>query len=282
MPLGAKVATLIRSLSSTDNRLATFGAYGLRRVGVPVEELTVRLRDGTSVQSPAHYTGSGPVFEVLAADSYHLGELSRYMAAPEAIVDIGAHVGSAAVAMHRFFPDSQFFCYEPSASSRDYLRRNLATNHVKAEVVEAAVGARSGFVTLLETSRASCGASVRPLSLADDPASRVPVVGFDDLVSAIPLPVGIVKMDCEGSEYEIVETSKVTSWDNVRCVLLEYHAVAGHTYVDIINKFAGMGFVETRHVRIGDSTQGRGEVCLFRPAQAVRDEDRGASTAITP
>ena len=77
----------------------------------------------------------------------------------------------------------------------------------------------------------------------------------------------LVKMDCEGMEYDIVLGSDRHLWDTVRCVLLEHHVVAGHSWEEILSRFEEYGFQCEWHE--GDSN-GLGEALLVRGKEQSR------------
>lgn len=252
--------TLAATLRTVDNWPAALSKFARAKVGLHADDITLHLRDGVSFITPARSESAGPVFEVLAADSYNVGDLAGFLGDISSVVDIGAHIGSAAVAFHRAFPSAHIHCYEPSASSASYLRRNLAANGVSATVNEVAVGGHSGTVALHEDQAASCGTFVDP----DGTGPRVPMVSFDELMAALTERPALVKMDCEGSEYEIVAESSPDSWSSVRCLLLEYHPRASQGPEDLTRRLATLGLKPIRSRLVGRRNQGRGEVCYIR------------------
>ena len=171
-----------------------------------------------------------PVFEVLIEDSYAIRDLrTRLGSAPDLIIDLGAHVGSAAVAMGRSFPDAAIRCYEPSSAAVRWLRANLEGNNLRSEVFPVAVTDKSGVVPFWEESPGSCGNSVmesRSSKGRSGACIQVESVSFDSVMANVETPC-LLKMDIEGSEYAIIAKSASMSWKSVVAVLLEYHSVDG-------------------------------------------------------
>jgi FkbM family methyltransferase len=116
------------------------------------------------------------------------------------IADIGANVGSASLWFKQQFPDAAVIAVEPDPGNAAVLRRNLAGLPL-VSVVEAAIGASSGFVALenpssgwaVQTKRADVG---------------VPIVTVDDVLAKVPggTPF-IVKIDIEGFESDLFKTN---------------------------------------------------------------------------
>ena len=69
----------------------------------------------------------------------------------------------------------------------------------------------------------------------------VETVSFDDAVAAADGPIDVVKIDCEGGEYDLVLGSSPASWANVQRVVLEWHPVAGHEWAELRDWFAAVG-----------------------------------------
>ena len=71
------------------------------------------------------------------------------------------------------------------------------------------------------------------------PAVKVPTLSFDDAIAQAPGPVTLVKLDCEGGEYQLAYKSKPESWADVERVVLEYHDVPGESWSELRAWFAG-------------------------------------------
>jgi hypothetical protein len=72
----------------------------------------------------------------------------------------------------------------------------------------------------------------------------VKTISFDDAVKDAAAPVDLVKIDCEGGEYDLVLNSSPSSWATVQRVVIEFHPVAGHGWAQLRDFFAGVGLIE--------------------------------------
>ena len=271
--LPAKARLGLRVVQKVANWPMVLARYGLARVDGARwgrGSLEVHLRDGRRVRGPANAVSCSPIFEVLIGDAYRVGLLDGALARPpETIIDVGAHVGSAALALARLFPMSRVICAEPSASARTYLQGNLAGNGVSGEVVPAAVGRCAGRAVLFEPVPGSCESAVE---IADGAPSegqgrraQVPVVGMRELL-ARAAPAVLVKLDCEGSEYEIVAGTTPQDWREVVGVLLEYHYVEGSGGWPLLAEwFTAAGLLLLWHDP-DPLRAGLGMACFVRPA----------------
>jgi FkbM family methyltransferase len=187
------------------------------------------------------------VFEVLIRDGYHLADLAMLVPEPSHIIDIGAHVGSAALALARTWPSASITCVEPLLISAALLQQNVAANCLAASVVQAAAGARAGTGVLCEVLPGSC-----ENKMATVPGERdvhtvgvsVPVVPMVDLLKDGAETGGatLVKLDCEGSEYELVSAIPLRAWECVSAVVMEYHPVPGHGLDELAEHLGEAGF----------------------------------------
>ncbi len=212
-------------------------------------DLELRLRTGHVLRAPNSQLAAWPMLEVLVGDAYHLDRLpwSTSTELPLAVLDIGAHVGAFAVGIAQRYPAAKVTCYEPSPTTARYLRANIITNHLhqRVQIHAAAVASEPGSVHLYSDGDASGGATTIDPALGSERRSRTvtvcPAVAFETAVSSAG-NVNLVKLDCEGAEYDIVLNSDPSYWEHVRCVLLEYHPVAGHSWEELAGHFSDLGF----------------------------------------
>jgi len=267
--IAAKAGVLVRTISRVRNWPSVLAAYGRARAfpGRQTAEMQFTFRDGTSMACRRDFGASFPVFEVFIDDDYRIEVLRRLLPdEPVVVIDVGAHVGSASVAFARAFRVRSVICAEPSRTSAVFLRRNLSSNGVPSSVVEAAVGATAGSVELVGGRAGSCGARVsRGEGSSDATPDRltVPMVAMSDLLARAGEGPVVVKMDCEGSEYDIVGGTPATAWGPVRVVVLEYHPVAGTGgWRQLVERLIGLGFRLVWHL---PKQPGLGTACFVRP-----------------
>jgi FkbM family methyltransferase len=143
------------------------------------------------------------------------------------VVDVGAHIGAFTIASAR--AGARVFAYEPNAENLAILERNLARNQARdVRCSSAAISALSGPRELYVSDdprwtgrhrlRPAAGAQPRP----------VQSVSLDDIVHGHGLErIDLLKLDCEGGEYEILYAASASTLARVRAVAMECHAVPG-------------------------------------------------------
>jgi FkbM family methyltransferase len=233
-------------------------------LGLGGRELTLRSRDGVCLSAPNRRDARWPMFEVLVGDAYGLDDLAPSNQGESfSVLDIGAQVGSFACSLAMRMPRAMVTCYEPSHGASQWLQRNVRANGLSEciDLVECAVGAEEGSATLYEPGEASGRSSLLMHTEGND--STTTVVTLATAIGGMKVPPKILKMDCEGSEYDIVLSAPETCWDGIEYVVFEYHVVAGYTYSSLRDRLATLGF-EQKWMVAGRRGRGDGVACFWR------------------
>jgi FkbM family methyltransferase len=143
------------------------------------------------------------------------------------VVDIGANLGSFTIWLSQAAKVDEAFCFEPEPDSFRLLRFNLARNGCGfAQALENAVGGRSrtAQITLKEDSPG--GTSIySPAPGGERPqGSAIQVVALSEWLRQTPGAFDLLKMDCEGSEWEIVRQTSPSDLARFHAVVAEVHA----------------------------------------------------------
>jgi FkbM family methyltransferase len=138
----------------------------------------------------------------------------RQLPAGSVICDVGANVGTTALAASYIVPDCQVISFEPSPLALACLRRTVSVNNLhNVEIIEAAVGARVGQMAMAETEFLA-GSHLLPVGKAtrDAGTAIVSVVTLDDVllrqkeISRLDL----IKIDVEGFELDVLDGAMLT------------------------------------------------------------------------
>ena len=229
------------------------------RVGRGGGDLDFVTRRGACITTPNVPGARLPLYEQFADDAYRLADLlAPLQGRPIQVFDIGAHIGSFAMNVATLHPQSRLECFEPSAETARYLRRNVEQNNLgnRINVHEVALADKEGTALLDDNDGGSVhnGLIQQDRRLVDGAdaldrrhAVEVPTTTFDAAVAAAPAPPDVVKMDCEGGEYALVYASSEASWASVSRVVMEYHPVPGESWDELRGWFENVGFAVSRH-----------------------------------
>ncbi|MHB1734190.1 MAG: FkbM family methyltransferase [Ferrimicrobium acidiphilum] len=240
------------------------------------KDLELQLRSGGVVSAPNTMLGVSPLQEVFVGDAYHFDRL-RWRSPSElslSVLDIGAHVGNFTVAVAQRYTTANISSYELSPQGIAYLRSNISANHLdeRVQTYEAAAAAESSSVRLYSNRDACCESSVirsSDLSGGSEPLTIVECsAGPFEAAMRSAGGVDLVKIDCEGAEYDIILNSSLACWDSVSCVLLKYHTVPSHSWDELAKHFAGLGFTVS-WLETDEGRPGLGMAMLVRVARGV-------------
>jgi biofilm PGA synthesis N-glycosyltransferase PgaC len=170
----------------------------------------VRLVDGTG-------TLAGTMAVVFVRREY--GELSRF----RTIVDIGAHMGSFAIYAAKSCPNARIYCYEPEEQNFNLLKQNIDINGLEGRVtaIQAAVAGTQDSRDLAVGGSLLNSFHIHP---ANSRRQRVNCTTLSDIIAGHRLEaIDLLKMNCEGAEYEILEQCSSADFDRIANIRLEYH-----------------------------------------------------------
>jgi FkbM family methyltransferase len=168
-----------------------------------------------------------PVIEVFLREEY------GQVADGAFVVDIGASTGVFSVYALTSAPQVSLLAYEPFPESYQLLVANIAANgcEARAQCRNLAVAGEPGrralhvrgtafhFPTLLHAAREPDGTSL-----------EVACASLEEICRECARPIDLLKMDCEGSEYEILYRAPERCLTGIREIRMEYHTFAepGH------------------------------------------------------
>jgi FkbM family methyltransferase len=166
------------------------------------------------------------------------------------IIDVGAHVG----AFSRFAVDMlkarQVLAVEPDKGNFQMLQRNVWTAPA-VECLNAAVASQSGVWAYPRGNafpENTGGCRYDPEAAKS--GSGVATVTLAGLVQRCRFRPVLVKMDCEGAEYDILSAPDI-DWDPITVVLGEYHVQEGQSHEEAVGKLRtileALGFEFSSH-----------------------------------
>lgn len=216
----------------------------LGAVGRGPAELTFNMRSGMRIDCPNRPGARVPIYEIFAEDCYRFEWfLGPLLERPIQVVDIGGHIGTFTCRLTQLHSKAQVQTFEPSATTATFLRRNVQNNGVSDRVIvnQKALAAASGYATFDDNGAGSGLNGLAAAGHSTGTATRVETVAFDDVVAATPQAVDVIKIDCEGGEYDLVLGSAPESWRDVQRLVIEWHPVSGHAWPELRDWFAGVG-----------------------------------------
>ncbi|MFI1169762.1 FkbM family methyltransferase [Streptomyces sp. NPDC020801] len=173
----------------------------------------------------------------------------------EAIIDVGAHIGLASISFAEQVPGARLFAFEPAPKTFACLEANLGTYAPGAVALRKAVGSEPGtaqltfhpFIASASTLYADRDDDERNMEAyfannAVDEAGKEMAWSAFDVKETVPVEVttlsvvlkehgiarvGLLKIDVERAELEVLRGIDDASWPRIRRVVLEVHDIDG-------------------------------------------------------
>jgi FkbM family methyltransferase len=166
------------------------------------------------------------------------------------VVDIGAGLGDFSILAAHGFPANRVYAYEPFQSSFELLQKNLRLNQIgNVQVFNQAIDGHTGQMQLdlsiaepLQMRSAPAGGQ-----LATRQPALVESLSLSDALACNAIQLcDLLKLDCEGAEYEILFQAGEDALRRVRRIVMEYHdGVTPYSHVHMESFLRERGFVIT-------------------------------------
>lgn len=168
----------------------------------------------------------------LRHDCYGLDSID--FARGDVVLDVGAHIGLFAAYVGLRYPDVLIHSFEPFPDNFELLRENVERNRVSnVRIYPFAISGDGRLLKMATNPENSGGATCHSRTLTDRPTDMIPSATLDAVFDALDLErCKLLKIDCEGSEYEILLATR--SLGKVEYLSGEFHyndllLAQGHT-----------------------------------------------------
>lgn len=168
----------------------------------------------------------------LSHDCYGLDRID--FAPGDVVLDVGGHVGLFAAYVGLRYPDVSVHSFEPFPDNFELLRENVERNRVSnVRIYPFGISGDGRLLKMATDPGNSGGATCHSRTLTARAADMIPSATLDAVFDALGIEgCKLLKIDCEGSEYEILLTTR--SLPRVEYLSGEFHfndllLAQGHT-----------------------------------------------------
>ena len=143
------------------------------------------------------------------------------------VVDVGGYIGDFCLYAVKYLDAARVIVYEPTAENFEILQRNVEENGYEDRImaVNKAVSDSSEVVLNLEI-RESQEVHVSSYLYGGGIRRTVPAVTLSELVATHGLDtIDLLKIDCEGGEYDILPEVPGDVLGRIQNIVFEYHRV---------------------------------------------------------
>jgi len=198
--------------------------------------LNLMIREGTGDEAVMH--------ELLFAGGYRRA-LSFVSQFPDCtVLDLGANIGLFSLIAARLNPNVQIYAYEPGPENADLLQINLLVNPALKNRINVLRKAVSGIEGKAQWSFDSDNPGASGLFHDGSRKVEVELVSLGQALEEAGKRKAFVKMDIEGSEYDVIRDTPESVWNQVCGLAFELHDDPKNliTRDDFLARVQGLGF----------------------------------------
>lgn len=208
--------------------------------------IQIGLKNGTNFWVRPNTRDMNEVLSVGLGSEY--GGMPQDLPTPDVLFDLGAHIGVFSVWIRSRYPNCQVVSLEPEPANFQLLEKNILLNNLqkKTECLPAAVHVRNEKVTF-HISNLNNAHSMVVNSTSTENSTTVDGISFRSLFEkyAGAQIKFAIKMDIEGSEYEILEHHR-DLMAQTQFIVMEWHSITGkdrpERWAWLTNYFTELGF----------------------------------------
>jgi FkbM family methyltransferase len=188
--------------------------------------LVLRTRDGLNVTIRRNVWDARIVGEIFFDKPYvrHLRLSPRPV-----VVDIGGYIGDFSIYAARYLDARRVVVYEPTVENFRILQENVVGNGYGDRIVAVNKAVSGGSeVTLNVDIRESEEVHVSAYWYPDSERRTIPSITLGQLLEIHGLDrVDLLKVDCEGAEYDILSGTPLSVYQRICNIVFEYHRING-------------------------------------------------------
>ena len=220
--------------------------YGFRPSRSIEEQIITFSFGGRALTVKANYRTAlyDMIGEVVDYDCYQLKKLEWEPDRDRFIVDIGANVGVTALVLAQI-PRAHVTCYEPDPENCALLRDNIERNGLRnVSVRQAAVAGSNGKLQFQLHAESTGGSLAGNGATSGAQTLTVDAVTLDRVLEESPNgEIDLLKCDCEGGEYELLERFTPELAQRIHNLTIEVHDLDQRRNIGWISqKLSGLGY----------------------------------------
>ncbi|MGH9031121.1 MAG: FkbM family methyltransferase [Acidimicrobiia bacterium] len=207
------------------------------------EGVVLRTHDGLNVAIRQNLWDAEIVREIFFEQPY-----TRNLRLPPdpIVVDVGGYIGDFALYATKYLGARRVVAYEPTDENFAMLEHNVALNGYgdRITAVREAVGDSDEIVLNVEKLDGD-EVHVSPYWYPEAEQRVIPSVSLAELFDTHHLDsVDLLKVDCEGGEYDIFASTPDTVLDRVENIAFEYHEIDGYEpkLEHVLNRLSSAGY----------------------------------------
>lgn len=195
------------------------------------KEFTVHLKNGQKFKI-RDLMELWTIKETILDDAYLLANFisKEKSSSIKNIVDIGGALGDFSIFCAKKYPNSTIYVFEPQNDSCQQVKKNIALNNIPNNQIVISNTAISNFENIetftknVSTNGLEKGEMVFLESdKSDDESIEVNFTNLGIFIEKLNQNIDILKIDCEGGEYNIIPLLKNETYKKINLIVMEWH-----------------------------------------------------------
>ncbi len=218
--LSFKTITYIKYVPVSIVRVKNWYPFLLNYIGLRNDDINrvYELRNGTEFQT--HYSlDAATIFVIYIRKDY--GNVPN----DSIIVDVGANIGVYSIFASLQGKNNLIYAYEPMKETFDHLTENIKLNDCKDKIIpfNYAIASKKGKTKIfIADSVTNTIVSSNP----NLPSEDIETITLEDVIKENNLErIDLLKMDCEGAEYEIFYNMSEEIFPKIKEIRMEFHGL---------------------------------------------------------
>jgi len=213
-----KLSVLIKLIKLVKNwHVIPLAYYGLFKK----PSFILHLRNGKHLKLRTHSTDIQAFVNVWIIEEYSLENFD--IRNDNVVIDIGAHIGLFSIYASQFCHAGKILAFEPIKENYDVLLENIQLNHLSnVSAFNLAVSDKSSSLKIY-------------LNQSDNAAHTIYGAGknfieiksttLKEIIDSKCDEIDMIKLDCEGAEYDILESLPKDYFKRIEKMCMEYHII---------------------------------------------------------
>jgi FkbM family methyltransferase len=215
-----------RIMRVAKGHIVNLAEYGRALKSEDGKVVDIRMKDGLNITLRRDHMDAGIVAEIFF-DNCYVRDLS--LPPNPVVVDIGGFIGDFALYAATHLKARRVVVCEPSPSNWALLVKNIQDNHCEDRVAMVNKAVSDASVVMLDIDAPDRGqariSAYRPSRCEKKP---VECISLESLFTEFKLTeVDLLKIDCEGGEYDILLSAPSKVFSGVKNIVFEFHEIDG-------------------------------------------------------
>jgi len=192
--------------------------------------------------------------QVYGGSEYSIGDLG--INANSIIIDVGAHIGSFTIKVAEMATKGKIFSFEPEPSNFRLLKKNIQINKLKNVCLfKKGIARETGRFKLYKfLPRETASYSI--VAAFSQPFIMIDCVSLEETLRENEIKsVDLLKLDCEGAEYQILYNTPPECLVKINRIVIEYHDYLTNDNIEKLKEFLqknGFKMVKIQELPLSD------------------------------